>query len=90
MNWTIQVGRDAQTKCRKYKQAAPPFGNVGESKCANRSTNINCNYIRIPWCEIARSMVPRHARQCAVDDIEFHSLKLIEHLCDVTCRPLTL
>src|SRR5215472_16738962 len=38
---------------------------------------------RDPW-------VPRHARSCTVDDIEFHSLKLIQHLCDVTCRPLTL
>jgi hypothetical protein len=34
--------------------------------------------------------VPRHARPCTVDDIEFQSLKLIQHLCDVTCRPLTL
>ena len=25
-----------------------------------------------------------------VDDIEFYSLKLIQHLCNVTCRPLTL
>jgi len=38
---------------------------------------------RDPW-------VPRHARPCTVDDIEFQSLKLIQHLCNVTCRPLTL
>src|ERR1700747_1819679 len=33
---------------------------------------------------------PRHVRQCTVDDIEFYSFKLIRHLCNVTCRPLTL
>src|SRR5215472_18662834 len=38
---------------------------------------------RDPWA-------PRHARPCTVDDVEFYSLKLIRHLCDVTCRPLTL
>jgi hypothetical protein len=27
---------------------------------------------------------------CATNDIEFHSLKLTQHLCNVTCRPLTL
>jgi hypothetical protein len=36
-----------------------------------------------PW-------VPRHARQCTVEDVEFYWLKLIQHLCNVTCRPLTL
>src|SRR5215472_14605874 len=25
-----------------------------------------------------------------VDDVEFYSLKLIQHLCNVTCRPVTL
>jgi hypothetical protein len=39
--------------------------------------------VRAPW-------VPRHARQCIVDDMEFYSLGLIQHLCNVTCRPLTL
>jgi hypothetical protein len=33
---------------------------------------------------------PRHVRQCTVDDIEFYSLKLVRHLCNVSCRPLTL
>src|SRR6516164_2841706 len=33
---------------------------------------------------------PRRLRRCTVEDIEFYSLKLIRHLCDVTCRPLTL
>jgi hypothetical protein len=34
--------------------------------------------------------MPRHARPCTTDDIEFHSLKLTQHLCNMTCRPLTL
>jgi hypothetical protein len=38
---------------------------------------------RAPW-------VPRHTRPCTVDDVEFYYLKLIQHLCHVTCRPLTL
>jgi len=33
---------------------------------------------------------PPHARSCTVDDVEFYYLKLIEHLCNVTRRPLTL
>jgi len=33
---------------------APPFGNAGESKYANGSTNIDCNYIGIPWHEAKR------------------------------------
>ena len=39
--------------------------------------------VRAPW-------VPPHARPCTVDDVEFYSLKLIQHLCNVTCRPVTL
>jgi hypothetical protein len=31
-----------------------------------------------------------HARPCTVDDVEFYSLKLIQHLCNVTCRRVTL
>jgi hypothetical protein len=38
---------------------------------------------RAPW-------VPPHARPCTIADVEFYSLKLIRHLCNVTCRPLTL
>jgi hypothetical protein len=64
---------------------APPFGTVGRSKYVNGDTNIDYNYIRsrAPW-------VPQHARPCTVDDVEFYSLKLIQHLCNVTCRPVTL
>jgi hypothetical protein len=38
---------------------------------------------RAPW-------VPPHTRQCTVDDVEFYSLRLLQHLCNVTFRPLTL
>jgi hypothetical protein len=34
--------------------------------------------------------VRRRARPCTTNDIEFHSLKLTQHLCNATCRPLTL
>jgi hypothetical protein len=37
-----------------------PFGNIGESECANGSTNIDCNYTGISWHEVTR--YPRHAR----------------------------
>ena len=37
---------------------APPIGNVGESECANGSTNINCNDIGIPQHEAAPPMRP--------------------------------
>jgi hypothetical protein len=70
---------------------APPSGNAGESKCAYANTNIDCNYIlEFPAARPRDPWVPRHARQCTVDDIEFYSLKLIWHLRNVTCRPLTL
>jgi hypothetical protein len=37
-----------------------------------------------------RSRIPPHARQCTVDDIEFHSLKLLQHLANASCKPVTL
>jgi hypothetical protein len=69
---------------------APPSEKVGELKCTSGRTNIDCNDIGVPYHEVARTLVPPHARQCTVDDIEFYSLKLIQHLCNVTCRPVTL
>jgi len=33
--------------------------------------------------------VPKQARQFTNDDIELSSLKLIRHLCNVSCQPLT-
>jgi hypothetical protein len=43
-----------------------------------------------PVARVRAPCVSRHARPCAVDNIEFYSLKLIQHLCNVTRRPLTL
>jgi hypothetical protein len=65
---------------------APPFVTVGELKCVNGRTNIDCNNIGIPRHEGARIV----DASGTVDDIEFYWLKLILHLCNVTCRPLTL
>src|SRR5215467_11912676 len=47
------------------------------------------------WSSPPRGRAPRGclhtlARPCTVDDVEFYSLKLIQHLCNVTCRPVTL
>ena len=53
-------------------------------------TNIDCNHIGIPQRRPREPWVLRRARQSAVDDNEFYWPKLIQHLCNVTCRPLTL
>jgi hypothetical protein len=39
---------------------------------------------------VAESWIPPHAHQCTSDDIEFHSLKLLRHLADASCKPVTL
>jgi hypothetical protein len=39
---------------------------------------------------VAEGWIPPHARQCTADDIEFHSLKLLHHLANASCKPLTL
>ena len=46
--------------------------------------------LEFPTPRVRAAWVPAHARPCTVDDVEFHYLKLIQHLCNVTCRPLTL
>jgi hypothetical protein len=39
---------------------------------------------------LAEAWIPSHAGQCTADDIEFHSMKLLQHLADASCKPLTL
>jgi hypothetical protein len=46
--------------------------------------------LEFPTPRVRAAWVPPHARPCAVDDVEVYYLKLIQHLCNVTCRPLTL
>src|SRR6516165_10717815 len=46
--------------------------------------------LEFPTPRVSATWVPEHARPCTVDDVEFYYLKLIQHLCNVTCRPLTL
>ena len=67
-----------------------PVGGTGESKCAHADTNIDATILEFPATRSRGPWVPQHARRCTVDDLEFYSLKLIQHLCNVTCRPLTL
>jgi hypothetical protein len=38
----------------------------------------------------AESWIPSHARQCTADDIEFHTLRMLQHLADASCKPVTL
>jgi hypothetical protein len=55
-------------------------------KLANGSTSIDCNYIsEFPTTRSGDSWVPPHACPYTVDDVEFYSLKLIQHHCDVDC-----
>jgi hypothetical protein len=46
--------------------------------------------LEFPTTRSRGTWVPPHARPCTVDDVEFYSLKLIQQLCNVTCRPVTL
>jgi hypothetical protein len=44
----------------------------------------------LEFLTVAESWIPPHARQCTADDIEFHSLKLLQHLANASCKPVTL
>jgi hypothetical protein len=46
--------------------------------------------LEFPTSKARAAWAPPHARPCSVDDVEFYYLNLIQHLCNVTCRPLTL
>lgn len=39
---------------------------------------------------VAESWIPPHASQCTADDIEFHSLRLLQHSANASCKPVTL
>jgi hypothetical protein len=39
---------------------------------------------------VAEAWIPPHARRCTADDIEFDSLKLLQHLANASCKPVTL
>jgi hypothetical protein len=56
---------------------------------AQTQTSI-ATILEFPTPRVRATWVPAHARPCTVDDVEFYYLKLIQHLCNVTCRPLTL
>jgi hypothetical protein len=65
--------------------------------CAEASQNVRVDaqtsiatILEFPTPRVRAAWVPPHARPCTVDDVEFYYLKLIQHLCNVTCRPLTL
>ena len=62
---------------------------VGHNGRMGTQTSI-ATILELPGPRVRDPWVPRHTRPCTVDDVEFYSLKLIRHLCNVTCRPLTL
>jgi hypothetical protein len=39
---------------------------------------------------VAEAWIAPHTRRCTADDIEFHSLKLLQHLANASCEPVTL
>jgi hypothetical protein len=39
---------------------------------------------------VEEAWIPPHARRCTADDIEFDSLKLLQHLANASCKPVTL
>ena len=81
----------AHSDSSKNGTLVPQLVRRGESKCRSGRTNIDCNNIGVPHPKGTRGVgVSPHARRCTIDDVEFYYLKLIQHLCNVTCRPLTL
>jgi hypothetical protein len=61
---------------------------VGQNVRMEAQTSI-ATILEFPVTRSREPWVPRHARPCTVDDVESYSLKLIQHLCNVTCRPVT-
>jgi len=80
----------AHCDSHKIGTSVPQLERRGESKCTSGRTNIDCNSIGVPRGKVRAAWVPPHARPCTVDDVEFYHLKLIQHVCNVTCRPMTL
>jgi hypothetical protein len=62
---------------------------VSQNVRVDAQTSI-ATILEFPTRSVRAAWVPPHARPCTVDDVEFYCLKLIQHLCNVTCRPLTL
>ena len=62
---------------------------MGQNARMEAQTSI-ATILEFPTVRSREPWVPPHARPRTVDDIEFYSLKLIQHLCNVACLPLTL
>jgi hypothetical protein len=75
---------------RGLAQWHPRLGtSAGQNVRMDAQTSI-ATILEFPTARSREPWVPRHARPCTVDDIEFYSLTLIQHLVNVTCRPVTL
>ena len=80
----------AHSDSNKIGTLVPQLERRGESKCRVDAQTSIATILEFPTPSVRVAWVPPHARPCTVDDVEFYYLKLIQHLCNVTCRPLTL
>ena len=88
------VARDLRLRCGRIAgnldaiaQQLDPL--IADPKTTMAQTSI-ATILEFPTPRVRAAWVPPHASPCTVDDVEFYYLKLIQHLCNVTCRPLTL
>jgi hypothetical protein len=80
----------------EHKTATVPFATLlasGHSRlrmlwCFMAHQTIVATILEFPTG--AETWIPPHARRCTADDVEFHSLKLLQHLANASCKPLTL
>lgn len=89
--WSVLGVAGCYLKCpHDDRELAPlPVREVGHNGHVVARTSI-ATILHFPRRRPREPWVPRQARQSAVDDIEFYWLKPIQHLCNPTCRPLTL
>lgn len=63
--------------------ALPTATKVGRIQNVRMDTQTSvATILEFPATGTCESWVPRHGRRCNVDEIEFHSLKLIQHHCN--------
>jgi uncharacterized protein YjiS (DUF1127 family) len=66
---------------RKLPRPIRDLGTASVAVTAPTQTSV-ATILEFPSTRTRTSWVPRRARPCAVDDVEFYSLKLIQHLCN--------
>jgi hypothetical protein len=89
----IWMVKHSQRVCRAAKARLCPDSNDSRSvlrmlRCFMEHQTTVATILEFP--AVAETWIPRHARQCTADDIEFHSLRLLQRLADASCKPVTL